>query len=402
LRILQIAPPWFPVPPSGYGGVEEVVAQLTDGLITTGHEVTLLAAGGSRSRGRLWTTFAEPPTDHLGDVGIELAHALRGHRRGREFDVIHDHTRAGAALGAMPGGPPIVHTLHGRWTPTNTILYRELARAVALVAISHDQAARTPDGIGLSGVVHNGIDVSRYPFVPDKGDHLAFLGRASPDKGPDLAIEVAKRLGRPLRMAIKVNEPDEHAYFREVLTPLIADADVELVRITSPDEKAEFLATAAAVLFPIRWPEPFGLVPLEANACGTPVVAFANGAVPEIVEDGRSGFLVAPGDLDGFRRAVERVDELLAADCRTNVAERFGAERMVRGYLRLYERLVVPPRRGVRAPAGRACERLPTLEQRTENLRIRRMTGESRVPSVTPPLGGDRCRLGSTAAHARE
>lgn len=336
MRILQVAPPWFTVPPQGYGGIEEIVSLLADGLVAAGHEVTLLASGGSRTRARLWSTYTQPPSARLGDTATELSHVLTGHRRRDEFDLIHDHTVCGAALGALPGGPPVVHTLHGPWTPGTTDLCRSLGNQVHLVAISHDQAARAPDDIELAGVVHNGIDVAGHTFTGRKSDHLAFVGRACPDKGPDIAIEVARRLGRRLRMAIKVNEVDEHVYFDEVLAPLIDANDVELVTVRDQAEKIDLIGGAAAVLFPIRWPEPFGLVPLEASACGTPVVTFANGAAPEVVRDGHSGFVVPPGDVDAFCAAVERVDQLDPGDCRAAGLEGFDASVMVRGYERIY------------------------------------------------------------------
>jgi glycosyltransferase involved in cell wall biosynthesis len=357
LRILQIAPPWFSVPPTGYGGTEQVVSVLAEGLVDLGHEVTLLAAGGSRTRAELWATSGQPPSAQLGDPVVELAHVLQGHRRRDEFDVIHDHTLTGAALGAMPGGPPVVHTLHGAWSPASAALYRQLADRVHLVAISRDQAVRTPPGIALAGVVHNAVDVDAYPLVLDKGEHLAFVGRAHPEKGPELAIEVARRLGRRLLMAVKVNEVGEHDYFSKVLEPRLADADVEIVRVAGHAEKVALLGSAAAVLFPVRWDEPFGLVPLEANACGTPVVAFARGAVPEVVDAGRTGLLVAPDDLDAFCRAVERVDQLDPRDCRANARARFDAPRMVAGYVRIYERAIAT--RGGRttpvSPPSPAC-----------------------------------------------
>lgn len=340
MRILIIAPPWFRVPPQGYGGIEQVVGLLADGLPGRGHDVTLLAAGGSRSLARVWTTMERAPSELIGNPAIELAHVLVGYRRRDGFDLIHDHTLSGPPIGAMPGGPPVVHTLHGPWTPQMAALYRQLSDRIHLVAISRDQAARTPDDIRLAGVVHNGIDVAAHPFLATKGDHLAYVGRCNAEKAPELAVEVAKRLGRRLRMAIKVNEDAEHRYFDEVVAPRLRDADVDVVRNASHAAKTEMMATAAAVLFPIRWPEPFGLVPVEANACGTPVVAFAEGAVPEVVVHGRTGWLVTPGDLDAFCRAVERAGELDPHDCRAHARDRFDASRMVRDHDVLYERIV--------------------------------------------------------------
>ena len=344
MRILQIAPPWFPVPPTGYGGTEQIVGLLADGLVERGHEVTLVAAGGSSSRARLRTTFTTPPTTKLGNAAIELTHAVAAYRGANGFDVVHDHTVAGAAVGAFAGQAPVVHTVHGPWTPDVSALYAQIHDRVHLTAISHDHARRAPAGIRLAGVVHNGIDVAAHPFVAEPRHDLAFVGRANPEKGPLLAIEVARRLGRHLRMAIKVNEPDEHEYFATQIAPALEQADAELVPITSHADKCQLLGEAAVVLFPITWPEPFGLVPVEANACGTPVVAFAEGAVPEIIEDGRTGLLVSTRDLDGFVVAVERAGRLERATCRAVAEERFGAAHMVARYERLYRRVVdLPP-----------------------------------------------------------
>jgi glycosyltransferase involved in cell wall biosynthesis len=339
VRILQIAPPWFPVPPTGYGGTEQVVGLLADGLIERGHDVTLVAAGGSTSRARLRTTFATAPTTRLGDATIELTHAVAAYRGAHGFDVVHDHTLVGAALGAFAGQAPVVHTVHGPWTADASALYAQIHDRVHLTAISHDHAGRAPSGIRIAGVVHNGIDVAAHPFVAEPSGDLAFVGRANAEKGPLLAIEVARRLGRRLRMAIKVNEPEEHEYFATQIAPALETADAEVVPISSHADKCRLLGEAAVVLFPITWPEPFGLVPIEANACGTPVVAFAEGAVPEIIEHGRTGVLVPGGDLDGFVAAVERAGRLERSTCRAVVEDRFGAAHMVARYERLYRRV---------------------------------------------------------------
>jgi glycosyltransferase involved in cell wall biosynthesis len=217
-------------------------------------------------------------------------------------------------------------------------LARLVAPPVRLVAISHDQAARSPADVPITAVVHNGIPVDRYPFRPNKDDYLLFVGRASPDKGPAPAIEIARRLGRHLVMAIKINEPAECAYWDEVLLPLIAsDPTVDVVPNPKHEPKADLMAGAAAVVVPIRWAEPFGLVMAEANACGTPVVAFDVGAAREVVGHGRTGFVVPPGDLDAFCTAVEHTGDLIPHDCRTHVVRHFSAQRMVANYERVYE-----------------------------------------------------------------
>jgi glycosyltransferase involved in cell wall biosynthesis len=343
LRILMLAPPWFTVPPAAYGGTEQIVALLADGLVAAGHEVTLVASGGSGTRADLLSPYEAPLMSQLGAGAIELAHLLAGYRRRAAFDVIHDHTVLGLALASVPGGPPVIHTVHGAWRAETTPLYRSLPPHVQVITVSHDQAGRAPTGVHPMGTVHNAVDLAAHPFSGSKGEHLAFLGRASPEKGPVDAIEVARRTGRPLRMAMKVNEADERAYLEAVVRPALGRADVELVDVVDQAGKLELLASAAAVVFPIAWDEPFGLVPVEANACGTPVVAFARGAVPEVIVDGRNGVLVRPGDLTGLCAGVATAVKLDPVACRAVVAERFDAPRMVADYLDRY-RLVTADR----------------------------------------------------------
>lgn len=336
MRILIIAPPWFPVPPTGYGGIEAVVALLADGLVAAGHDVTLLASGDSATAARQWSVHPVAPSRRIGDVQIELAHVLEGYRWAGLFDVIHDHSGLiGPALGSMTD-VPVVHTLHGPWTDDNLAVYRRLAPPVSLVAISHDQGTRTPADVDISAIIHNAVDLNLHRFEPVKKDHLLFVGRANREKGPEVAIEVARRLDRPLVMALKINEPQEHRYFDEVVKPQLNGHDVEVLDRVTPAEKVELMGHARTVLFPIQWPEPFGLVPVEANACGTPVAAFANGAAPEVIAHGRSGYLAEPGDLDGLCAATEAAAMLDPYECRAHVEENFSPIHMVRRHLRLY------------------------------------------------------------------
>jgi glycosyltransferase involved in cell wall biosynthesis len=352
VRVLQIAPPWFTVPPSGYGGVETVVALLSDGLVAAGHEVELLASGGSRTTAKLRSVYERPPSELLGDVATDLGQVLDAYLDPGDVDLIHDHSGLiGPALGALVGGVQVVHTLHGPWTDANRHIYGRLADRIGLVAISNDQARRRPDGMPIAGMVHNTISLEHHPLVEERGDYLLWVGRANRDKGPVDAIEVARRLGRPLVMAMKVNEAAEHVYYREVIQPAMIGVDVE-VRFNVPlHAKAALMGRASCLLFPIRWPEPFGLVMIESMACGTPVVAFANGAAPEIIADGRTGFLVPEGDIDAFCTAVRASEMIHPRTCREHVEEHFSMQRMVDGYLDVYERLLD---RGPSATAGDA------------------------------------------------
>lgn len=343
MRILQIAPPWFPVPPVGYGGIEWIVASLAGGLTDLGHEVTLLASGGSETRAKLYSVYDDPPSLHVGDPWYEAPHALAAYRMRDEFDLVHDHTgNIGPTIAAaLPEGPPpVVHTLHGPWTTANQHLYRAIAERVHLVAISHDQAGRAPDGIRIAAVCHNGVALERYPFRRNKEDFLLFVGRATADKGPEVAIEIAKRVGLPLVMAIKVAEPLELRYYETMMAPAMVGADVDVRTSVGHDEKVDLMGRARAVLMPIRWDEPFGLVMAESLACGTPVVAYRRGAAPEIITDGDTGYLIEPGDLGAFVEATRLVDQLSPDTCRAHAEKRLSSERMVARYVQLYERLV--------------------------------------------------------------
>jgi glycosyltransferase involved in cell wall biosynthesis len=273
---------------------------------------------------------------------MEAAHAVAAYVRAADFDVVHDHTGViGPAIAAAGGlRTPVVNTLHGPWTRDNATLYRAISRRVALAAISHDQASRAPDGVRVSAVVHNGIDMDAYPLGRAREDFLLFVGRASHEKGPEVAVEVARRVGLPLVLAMKVNEPAEHRYLARVVRPAMEGTDVELRTAVGHDEKADLMSRARAVLVPIGWEEPFGLVMAEAAACGAPVIAFRRGAAPELVFDRVTGRLVPPGDVDAMTAAVDEIDGIDPVACRAWAEGRFSALRMVRRYLRVYEELV--------------------------------------------------------------
>jgi glycosyltransferase involved in cell wall biosynthesis len=343
MRILQIAPPWFTVPPVGYGGIEQVVAVLTDGLVAAGHDVTLLASGGSTSRAEVRSVFAEPPSADLGSTLHEMTHVMAGFARRHDHDVVHDHSGfGGAALGAFLDGPPVVHTLHGPWVPTVQSFFRRAAAGLHLVGISHDQRSRAPRDVAVPDVVHNGIAMADHPFraEADADGHLAFVGRANAEKGPEVAVRVARRSGRHLKMAVKVNEPAEQRYFDTVVAPLLVGADVEVIRNGTKQDAIDVMSGAAATLFPISWPEPFGLVMVESMAVGTPVVGYAAGASTELVDSGRTGFLLPPGDVSGLVAALDEVDALDRAACRAHVDEHFSSAAMVAGYEAVYARVL--------------------------------------------------------------
>lgn len=339
MRIAEIAPPWFTVPPSGYGGIELVVSLLADNLSARGHEVTLFASAGSTTPAKLVSPLESVPDPALlGNVWFDVCHAFSAYRDAAStFDVIHDHSGiVGPALGALLGGrPPVVHTLHGPWTEPARRYYSLLQDQIHLVAISEAQRSDFPD-LHYAATVHNGIDLDTYPYREDKDDYLVYIGRANPDKGPVQAIEVAHEAGLPLKMLVKRNEPFELAYWDENVAPKLHD-DVEVFERVSHEVKAELLAHARAMVFPIQWPEPFGLVMIEAMACGTPVVACPRGAATEIVEDGVTGFLRS--SVEELVAAVARVDECSSKACRERVAENFSTAAMVTGYEHIFERV---------------------------------------------------------------
>jgi glycosyltransferase involved in cell wall biosynthesis len=341
MRIAQLAPPWFTVPPSGYGGIELVVALLADGLVARGHEVTLFAAPGSTTTAKLVSSLVEAPDPSLlGNVWFDTFHVLSAYLQMADFDVVHDHSGiVGPALGAVQGRPPVVHTLHGPWTAHARRYYELLQHRVDLVAISETQRRDNPD-LRYAATVHNGIDVAHYPYREDKEDFLVYIGRANPEKGPTRAIEVARRAGLPLKMIVKKSEPFERAYWDDVVTPMLTH-DVEVLEAVTHATKVDLLSRARAMVFPIDWPEPFGLVMVEAMACGTPVLTCPTGAALEIVEDGVTGALRE--SMHDLADAVADVGKCSAAACRARVVERFSAEQMVVGYERVLEAAVARP-----------------------------------------------------------
>jgi len=323
-----------------------VVALLADGLTDRGHEVTLFAAPGSETRARLVSPLhEEPPRDAIGDPWYEASHVVSVYEHGDEFDILHDHTGpVGVSVGALSDRPTI-HTLHGPFTQQAHMLYSRVARRHWFVAISESQRSMAPENLRWAGVVYNGIPMDRYPLRQDKDDFLFFLGRADEEKAPHLAILAARQAGRRLVLCATTKNERERAYWASEVEPILGE-DVEVRGEVSAGEKVELLGRAAALLFPIQWAEPFGLVMTEAMACGTPVVAWRDGSVPEVVADGVTGFVV--GSVEEMAAAVGRVGELDPRVLRARVEERFSAEAMVTGYERAYERAVV----GERAASG--------------------------------------------------
>ena len=303
---------------------------MADRLTERGHQVTLFAPPGSETGARLEPPLGKvPPEELIGDPWYEAAHTVSAYDRGGEFDILHDHSGpVGVSIGAM-SDCPTVHTLHGPFTDETRMLYRRIARRHWFVAISESQRAMGPVNLRWAGVVYNGIPMDRYLLRDDKEDFLFFLGRADEEKAPHLAIEVARRAGRRLVMCVTTKNERERNYWAEQVEPLL-DEDVEVRGECNQDQKAALLTRALALLFPIQWPEPFGLVMTEAMACGTPVIAWRNGSVPEVVVDGETGFIVS--SVEEMAATIDRVHELDPAAMRARVEQRFSADAMVAGY----------------------------------------------------------------------
>jgi glycosyltransferase involved in cell wall biosynthesis len=238
----------------------------------------------------------------------------------------------------------VVHTLHGPWTAEVAAFHRRIGGGLHRVAISHDQRSRAPSDVRIDHVVHNGLSLTEHPFraQPDPGRHLAFVGRANREKGPEVAVRIARAAGRHLKMAVKINEPPEQAYWDTIVAPLLVGADVEVVRNGTAQDAIDIMSGAEATLFPIAWPEPFGLVMIESMAVGTPVIAYRGGASSELIVPGTTGYLLQPGDVDGMVAAVATVGQLDRAACRAHVRERFSSEAMVTGYETLFSTLTRP------------------------------------------------------------
>jgi glycosyltransferase involved in cell wall biosynthesis len=338
MRIAQVSPLHESVPPRGYGGTERVVSYLTEELVRQGHAVTLFASGDSRTSAELVPIC--PRALRLGGGGDPLAHLVvmleRVARRAHEFDIVHWHVDYLHFPLSRRLGVPQLTTMHGRLDlPELQCIFDEF-RDMPVVSISQAQRAPLPQA-RFCGTVHHGLPRELYPFEPRPGDYVAFVGRMSPEKRVDRAIEIARRAGLPLKIAAKI-DPAERAYFERDIAPLLSQPHVEFVGEIAEKDKRGFLGGARCLLFPIDWPEPFGLVMIEAMACGTPVVAFRRGSVPEVVEDGVTGFVV--DDVDQAVLATRRAALLERGRCRDAFERRFAVERMTRDYVALYDRLV--------------------------------------------------------------
>ncbi|MFZ0862957.1 MAG: glycosyltransferase family 4 protein [Candidatus Sulfotelmatobacter sp.] len=341
MRIAQVAPLYESVPPRLYGGTERVVSWLTEKLVSFGHHVTLFASGDSVTNARLVPACKKALRLNPECIDPLAHHALMVEQvfnQAEEFDLIHFHTDYFHFSLSRRVQVPCITTLHGRQDlPDLVPLYKEFAE-VPVVSISDGQRLPLP-WVNWVGTVHHGLPPNLLSLNQGGGGYLAFLGRVSPEKGLDRAIEIAIRSGRKLKIAAKVDRGDRD-YFERKIRPLLAHPLIEFIDEIGASEKQEFLGNAAALLFPIEWPEPFGLVMIEAMACGTPVIAHPFGSVPEIIPDGVGGFLVR--NVDEAVEAVNRIGEIDRRECRHHFELNFTDERMARDYVKLYHQMIHP------------------------------------------------------------
>ncbi|HEU4668553.1 MAG TPA: glycosyltransferase family 4 protein [Arthrobacter sp.] len=342
MRIGLVAGPWIPVPPATYGGTERVVDSLARGFAAAGHEVLLAAPSDSTCPVPRVSGMRPSAPEGLNLTLSELSHVARAYAGMDGVDIIHDHTMAGPLSLLRPERTPVVTTIHGPLNSEAQDIYRAIARKAAVIAISRDQSSHAPD-VPITRVIHHGMDLSSVPVGAGSGGYLCFVGRASRDKGLLEAVRIAREAGLPLRIAVKMREQDEIRYFRDVIEPALGPNEVFVGEVDDA-AKYQLMGEALAFLNPIQWPEPFGLVMIEALATGTPVIGTAVGSASEIIDHGRTGYLGATGALAGF---VDMAAGLDRAVCRKTVEERFSEERMVNDHLRLFTELIEG-----RTPAG--------------------------------------------------
>jgi glycosyltransferase involved in cell wall biosynthesis len=345
MKIAQVAPLTEAVPPKLYGGTERVVAYLTDALVELGHDVTLFASGDSVTKAKLdaiWPRALrlDPSVkDYYAPVFMELETVAR---RSQEFDIIHAHLDYFGYPLLRRLGVASVTTLHGRLDMPELKPLYGLYGDMPVVSISNSQRGPLPGAHYVATVLH-GLPKDLLKKGPGTGGYLAFLGRISPEKAPDAAIRIAAKSGMKIKIAAKIDRVDEE-YYKTTVEPLLSQGDIEFIGEIGEHQKSEFLGNAAALVFPIAWREPFGLVMIEAMACGTPVIAFNNGSVPEVLEDGVTGFIV-----DDEQQAIDAVAKIGTLDrdrIRTEFDRRFTAHHMAENYLKLYAHLAQAKRAG--------------------------------------------------------
>ncbi|HEX3732432.1 MAG TPA: glycosyltransferase family 4 protein [Mycobacteriales bacterium] len=336
LKIAVIAPPWYEIPPPGYGGVEVVCGTLVDGLVRRGHNVTLIGVGKNGTTGHFYATNDTPQFAEMSKTTPEVTHIARANEfiESQNFDIVHDHTNAGP-LSAGLRTPPTIVTVH-RPIAEAAPYYKALGDTIRLVAVSDNQRVPRPD-LNWAGTVHNGVPLQQFTFNPEKGGYALWLARFNPEKGPDIAIEMCRKASVPLVLVGKVNEEDEHEYLENTIKPMLGP-DVKLVLNADRRSVVELVRNAGCLIHSVRWAEPFGMVMIEAMSCGTPVLGLRRGAVPEVVLDGITGWV--RDDPEELAELLPRVGELDRADCREHVRQRFSAGAMAAGYEEVYQSVI--------------------------------------------------------------
>jgi glycosyltransferase involved in cell wall biosynthesis len=339
MRIAQIAPIIERVPPKKYGGTERVVHALTEELVKRGHDVTLFASGDSLTTAHLKSIYPKGLRDarlndlyganHFSMLNIGLAYAMQD-----EFDIIHDHNSSLSIATANLAKTPVVMTMHGPFTPEVRRLFKEL-RKPYIVSISNAQARSAPE-LHYAGTVHNGLSMEKYPWSATHDGYLLFVGRISMEKGVHFAISTAQALDLPLIIAAKL-EPLDRPYYQEYIEPYLSD-QIRWIGEVEEDERNKLMSRALCFLHPVTWPEPFGLTLIESMACGTPVVAFSMGSIPEIIRNKKTGFVVH--DLQGMIESVEAIAMIDRKRCRRYSIKNFSAYRMTNGYESIYQQIL--------------------------------------------------------------
>lgn len=340
MRIAQVSPLYESVPPKYYGGTERVVSYLVEELVKEGHDVTLFASGDSITRAHLVPLcerslrLDESCKDKICYHVLMVQKVLE---MSSYFDVIHFHIDYLHFPLVRTCNTPTVTTLHGRLDLKDYLLFYRNFEDIPVISISNNQRKPLP-WLNWQGTVYHGLPEDLYSFHEKPGEYLAFLGRICPEKRVDRAIEIAERVGMKLKIAAKVDEADKE-YFKDKIKPLLKSPYAEFIGEIGEKEKDEFLGNAYALIFPIDWPEPFGLVMIESLACGTPVIAWRCGSVPEVIEDGVTGFIVE--NIEDAVKAVKKTSSLNREDCRKAFEERFTASRMARNYLKIYRKMII-------------------------------------------------------------
>jgi glycosyltransferase involved in cell wall biosynthesis len=345
--VAMLAPPWITVPPPGYGGIEAVVALLSDELVARGHDVTLFAAPGSHSTAKVVSPLATTHADQIGGSLWESDHVAttfdlvdQATADGRPFDLLHDHSGFTAAVMAARLSVPVVHTVHGPFNEETRPFYVRHGHKVRLVALSRYQREHAPPGVHVHDIVPNPVRVGDWPFCPVKDDYLLWMGRMDPAKGAQRAIAAARAAGVRLVLAGPV-QPGQEQYFARDIEPHVDGVNVVYAGEVGGKRRKELFAYAKGFLMPIRWAEPFGMVIVEALACGTPVIAFPEGAASEIVVDGENGFLVA--DEHQMADAIRRLDTIDPLTCRQSAASRYDVGIVADGYEAVYRSAIGAP-----------------------------------------------------------